>query len=150
MFIYNNVLNEYHPWLLDFRRISKQILSKPYTSCTVYTYIYIIYYIKYIYTCCIGQWQSKTTASSIAQWYSAGFECGRSQVQSPSQGLRHTKNVIKMVPVVPLFSTEHSKGKKMALSHELKQENIVMDRIWYRNPSKSEVIGRWGRGEKNK
>ena len=25
--------------------------------------------------------------------------------------LRHTKDVIKMVPVVPLFSTEHSKGK---------------------------------------
>jgi len=24
---------------------------------------------------------------------------------------RHTKNVIKMVQVVPLFSTEHSKGK---------------------------------------
>ena len=29
----------------------------------------------------------------------------------PSQGPRHTKVVIKMVPVVPLFSTEHSKGK---------------------------------------
>ena len=28
----------------------------------------------------------------------------------PSQGPRHTKDVIKMVPVVPLFSTEHSKG----------------------------------------
>ena len=25
----------------------------------------------------------------------------------PSQGPRHTKNVIKLVPVVPLFSTEH-------------------------------------------
>jgi len=29
----------------------------------------------------------------------------------PSQGPRHTKDVMKMVPVVPLFSTEHSKGK---------------------------------------
>ena len=28
-----------------------------------------------------------------------------------SQGPRHTKDVIKMVPVVPLFITEHSKGK---------------------------------------
>ena len=28
-----------------------------------------------------------------------------------SQGLRHTKDVIKIVPVVPLFSTEHLKGK---------------------------------------
>ena len=25
----------------------------------------------------------------------------------PYQGLRHTKDVIKMVPVVPLFSTQH-------------------------------------------
>ena len=25
----------------------------------------------------------------------------------PSQGLRHTKDVIKMVTVVPLFSTQH-------------------------------------------
>ena len=34
----------------------------------------------------------------------------------PSQGTRHTKDVIKMVPVVPLFSTEYSKGKILALS----------------------------------
>ena len=31
-----------------------------------------------------------------------------------------TKNVIKMVPVVPLFSIEHSKGKILALSQELR------------------------------
>ena len=37
----------------------------------------------------------------------------------PSQGPRHTKYVIEMVPVVPLFSTEHSKGKILALSQEL-------------------------------
>ena len=29
----------------------------------------------------------------------------------PSQGPRHTKDVIKMVPVVPLFSAQHWKGK---------------------------------------
>ena len=29
----------------------------------------------------------------------------------PSQGPRHTKDVIKMVGVLPLFSTDHSKGK---------------------------------------
>ena len=28
-------------------------------------------------------------------------------VSIPSQGPRHTKNVIKMVPVVPLFGTQH-------------------------------------------
>ena len=38
----------------------------------------------------------------------------------PSQGPRHTKDVIQMVPVVPLFNTEHSKGKILALSQELR------------------------------
>ena len=38
----------------------------------------------------------------------------------PSQGPRHTKDVIKMVLVVHLFSTEHSKGKILALSQELR------------------------------
>ena len=38
----------------------------------------------------------------------------------PSQGPRHTKDVIKMVTVVPLFSTEHSKGNILALSQELR------------------------------
>jgi len=38
----------------------------------------------------------------------------------PSQGLRHTKDIIKMVPVVPLFSTERPKGKILALSQELR------------------------------
>ena len=35
----------------------------------------------------------------------------------PSQGPRHTKDVIKMVPVVPLFSTNIKKGK-MSLSQD--------------------------------
>ena len=38
----------------------------------------------------------------------------------PSQGPLHNKDIIKMVPVVPLFSTEHSKGKILALSQELR------------------------------
>ena len=38
-----------------------------------------------------------------------------------SQGLRHTKDGLKILPVVPLFSTEHSKGKiLLALSQELR------------------------------
>ena len=53
----------------------------------------------------------------------------------PSQGPRHTKDVIKMVPVVPLFSSEHSKGKILALSQEL------MDKIWDRKSF--EVGGHW-------
>ena len=61
----------------------------------------------------------------------------------PSQGPRHTKDVIKMVAVVTLFSTEHSKGKILALSEDRKIN--VMDTIWdKKSPSKSEVIGRCG------
>mgnify|MGYP007133232601 CR=1 FL=1 len=54
-----------------------------------------------------------------------------------------------MVPVVALFRTQHLKGKILALSQELRWENNVMDKIWYRNPSKSEVIGRCGGMKKN-
>ena len=56
----------------------------------------------------------------------------------PSQGPRHT---VIMVPVVPLFSTEHLKGKILALSEELKLEKNVMDKIWERKSFK--VGGRW-------
>ena len=38
----------------------------------------------------------------------------------PSQGPRHTKDVIETVPVVLLFSTEHSKGKILALSQNIR------------------------------
>ena len=38
-----------------------------------------------------------------------GFQVREVPGSIPSQGPRHTKDVIKMVPVVPLFSTEHSK-----------------------------------------
>ena len=37
-----------------------------------------------------------------------------------SQGPRHTKDVIKMVPVVPLFSTQTFKSEILALSQELR------------------------------
>jgi len=35
----------------------------------------------------------------------------------------------------------------LALSQELRSENNVMDKIWYRNPSKSQVIDRCGGDE---
>ena len=38
----------------------------------------------------------------------------------PSQGPRHTKDAIKMVPVVPLFSTQTLKREILALSQELR------------------------------
>ena len=44
---------------------------------------------------------ARCTASSIAQWNSAGFEYGRSRVQSPVKD--RVIPVIKMVPVVPLL-----------------------------------------------
>ena len=38
----------------------------------------------------------------------------------------------------------------MALPQELRQEHNVIDNIWDRNPSKSEVIGHCGGDEKNR
>jgi len=38
----------------------------------------------------------------------------------------------------------------LALSQELRLDNNVMDKIWFRNPSKSEVIGRCGGDEKHR
>ena len=65
----------------------------------------------------------------------------------PIQGPRHTEDVIKMVPVVPLscLSTEHSKGK-----YWLFRKINVMDKIWDRKSF--EVGGHWPlwRGWKNR
>ena len=62
------------------------------------------------------------------------------EVQSsiPSQGPRHTKDAIKMVPVV-----WHSTLKReiLALSEELREEKNVMDKIWDRKSFK--VEGHW-------
>ena len=54
------------------------------------------------------------------RYYLSLLPIGRVPGSIPSQGPRHTKDVIEMVPVVPLFSTEHSKGKILALSQELR------------------------------
>ena len=48
----------------------------------------------------------------------------------PSQGPRHIKDVIKMVPVVPLFSTEHSNGKYWLFLKNKDRKINVMDNIW--------------------
>ena len=66
----------------------------------------------------------------------------------PSQGPRHTKDVIKMVPVVSLFSTQHYKRKYWLFLKNKDRIKFVIDIIWDRNPSRSEVIGRCGRDEK--
>ena len=65
----------------------------------------------------------------------------------PSVKPRHTKDVMKMVPVVPLFSTQHWIGEYWLFLKN--KDKKIMDNIWYRNPSKSEVIGRCGGDEKN-
>ena len=64
----------------------------------------------------------------------------------PSQGPRHTKDVIKMVPVVPLFSTEHPKGKYWLFLKNKDRKINVMDKIWDRKSF--EVGGRCGGDEK--
>ena len=53
----------------------------------------------------------------------------------PSQGPGHTKDVIKMVPVVPLLSTEHTG------SFSRNKIINVMDKIWDRKFF--EVGGHW-------
>ena len=55
--------------------------------------------------------------SLVVEWWLRVREVPGS---NPSQGPPHTKDVITMVPVVPLFSTEHSKGKILAISQELR------------------------------
>ena len=55
-----------------------------------------------------------------------------------------------MVPVVPLFSTEHSKRENTGSFSRIKRGKLnVMDKMWDRKPSKSEVIGHNGGSEKN-
>ena len=47
-----------------------------------------------------------------------------------------------MVPVVPLFSTEHSKGKHWLFNKNADiPDTNVMDKIWDRNPANWNVIG---------
>ena len=57
----------------------------------------------------------------------------------PSQGPRHTKNVIKMVPVVPLFGTQ-KKGKYWLFLKNNDRTKNVMDEIWVGNPSSLAVV----------
>ena len=59
----------------------------------------------------------------------------------PSQGPRDVKDVIKMVPVVPLFSTQHLKGNTGSFLRIKIGQRKVMDKIWDGNLLKSEVIG---------
>ena len=68
----------------------------------------------------------------------------------PSQGPRHVKNVMKMVPVVPFFSTEHKEGKYwLFLKNEDRKIYVMGYNSGIENPSKSEVIGRCGGDKKN-
>ena len=55
-----------------------------------------------------------------------------------------------MVLIVPLFNASTLKREILALSQELRLEYNVMDKNWYRNPSKSEIIGRCGGDEKTR
>ena len=54
-----------------------------------------------------------------------------------------------MIPEVPLFGTQHCKGKNWLFLKNKDRTNNVMDKIWDRNPLKSEVIAYCGGDEKN-
>ena len=55
----------------------------------------------------------------------------------PSQGPHHTKNVLKMVSVVPLFNTQHLKESTGSVQRiKIGQKNL-MDKIRDGNPWKS-------------
>ena len=43
----------------------------------------------------------------------------------PSQGPRHTKDVTKMVPVVPLFSTEHNNTGSFSIKNKQTKTNQI-------------------------
>ena len=63
----------------------------------------------------------KTSYNTLIMYYALkNLGQNTSVIDEYDIGPRHTKNGIKMVPVVPLFSPEHSKGKILALSQELR------------------------------
>jgi len=49
-------------------------------------------------------------------WYSAGFECVRSRVQSPIKD-RVIPKTFKIISVVPLYITQHQKGNTGSFSN---------------------------------
>ena len=66
--------------------------------CCKYMYIIMIYFhLLYFMIALIVCQQSKLDMLRV----------GEVRGSIPSQGPRHTKDVIKMVPVVPLFATQH-------------------------------------------
>ena len=67
---------------------------------------------------------------------------------TPSQGPRHTKDVIKLVPEVPLFCTQHWKGKYWLFLKNYDKKIMQWIKSGIEHPSKSEVIGRCGGDEK--
>ena len=62
-----------------------------------------------VFDCCATQYQYYRLLDSLVVW--CWLRVREVPGSIPSQGPRHTKDIIKMVPVVPLFSTEHSKGR---------------------------------------
>jgi len=93
-------------------------------ACLYYTLKSVLYMWNYYITC-------ETITSQLYTWiykYIFYYKWYCTHFLKPqgvwilfvhSQGPRHTKRRYKMVPVVPLFSIEHSKGKILALSEEL-------------------------------
>ena len=99
------------------------------STCTIYVYRKLTIDYKLVY---------RLLDSLVVEcWLRVGEVPG----SIPSQGPRHTKDVIKMEPVAPLFSTEHSKGKYWLFLKNYDWKINVMDKIW--DKKKSFEVGHW-------
>ena len=79
-----NLLRSDLPWQAEQISANVSRFYKILVKCTLFQIMLLWAYLflcVYIFSCDI-KYCLKTT-STIAQWYSAGFECGRSRVQSP-------------------------------------------------------------------
>ena len=71
---------------------------------SIYTYLDKAIGIKVVFTLRVLLTSDRLLNSLVVECWLLVLEVPGS---IPSQGLRHTKDIIKMVPVVPLFSAEH-------------------------------------------
>ena len=90
--------------------------------CRVYPYSIFVKFLCTFLTVFVGTLfiQRHLKALQVLTFTLHKFSLTKKSMMISAQGPHHTKEVKKMVPVVPLFSTQHSKGKILALSQELR------------------------------
>ena len=89
--------------------------------------------------------EDKITASSIAQWYSAGFECVFNPQSRTASYQRCYKNGTRQFPCLAL---NIKKGNTGSFSRTKIGKYMYWIKSGIENPSKSEVIGRCDGDEK--